>query len=85
MCGKPVIASMNRGHKELIKEDITVYLINPSDIDLFSNKILWLYREKNHRNNLGYEAINAVKDFKIENVINELKNIYEVKKQDDNT
>ena len=39
LCGKPVVASHNRGHNELVKDGINGYLVNPDDADGFAQRI----------------------------------------------
>ena len=39
MCGKPVVASKNRGHCELVKDGVTGFLVDPDDISAYAEKI----------------------------------------------
>lgn len=75
-CGKPVIASINRGHKELVEEGVTGYLVEAEDVEGFKNNILKLYGDKEKRKNFGVAAINNVKLFTTENVLDELNKSY---------
>ena len=45
LCRKPVIASINRGHKELIQDGRNGYLVNASDNDGFAAKIIKLLQD----------------------------------------
>ena len=45
LCRKPVIASINRGHKELIQDGRNGYLVNASDNDGFAAKIIELLQD----------------------------------------
>lgn len=78
LCEKPVIASINRGHKELVKHEITGYLLEPNDIDGFTNYILSLYKEPPLIKKFGTAGNEIVQPFKEENVLEELKNIYKI-------
>lgn len=76
LCGKPVIASDNRGHRELIKDGETGYLLPPDGVKELSEKILELCRHKDIRNKMSCRARAEVEPFKSKNVISELKKIY---------
>lgn len=39
LCGKPVVASLNRGHRELIREGENGYLVEADDADGFARRI----------------------------------------------
>lgn len=39
LLGKPVAASYNRGHRELIVPDVTGYMVSPADADAFAERI----------------------------------------------
>ena len=40
LCGKPIVASINRGHKELVKNGKNGFLVPPEDVDAYAQKIL---------------------------------------------
>lgn len=75
LCGKPIVASKNRGHKELVKDGINGYLVDAKDVDAFAEKICQVLE-----NNRDYEqkALNVVEKFTDVNVREELKKIYQV-------
>jgi len=70
----PIIATINRGHKELIINDINGYLINNKE-DLI-DKINFLYKNKKFRINLGINSNKIVKDYLLKNIILDMKKIY---------
>ena len=39
LCGKPVVASHNRGHDELVQDGTNGYLVNADDIGGYTEKI----------------------------------------------
>ena len=78
LCGKPVIASLNRGHKELIKDKETGYMASPIDISAFVNLILMLYEDEELRQRLGHNALEFIEPYKDVNVIRKLRYIYEL-------
>ena len=45
LLSKPVAASYNRGHCELIVPDVTGYMVPPADVDAFAEKILLLLND----------------------------------------
>jgi len=52
-CGLPVLASINRGHNELIQENENGVLIEPKDSERFARKLMELYREPLTRRMMG--------------------------------
>ena len=46
LCRKAVVASVNRGHKELVTDGKTGFLINPGDADAMADKILTIYHNR---------------------------------------
>lgn len=79
LCEKPVLASINRGHKELVQDNTTGYLVDPNNIDGFSKSILKLNKDEKLRQSMGKAGREVVKHFTTENVIDELKQVYESK------
>lgn len=79
LCGKPIIASSNRGHRELVKSGINGYILSPNDIKGFSEYIEKLYKDYNLIKSLGTESKSIVQKFTIKHVVNELKCIYDSK------
>lgn len=76
LCGKPVIVSKNRGHMELVKNQVTGYILDHFDADLVSLLIIKLSQRKEIRVKLGTNGIKLVEPFIINNVLEELKIIY---------
>lgn len=75
MCGKPVVASHNRGHNELITDGETGFLVQADDIEGYSNAIIRVLEEP-----LSYEsaALLKSKPYKDIMVQQELKKIYKL-------
>ncbi len=76
LCGKPIISSNNRGHRELVKSGINGYIVSPNDIKGFSEYIEKLYKDNDVSEALGTAGKNIVRKFTVKNVVNELKYIY---------
>lgn len=73
LCGKAVVASNNRGHRELVKDGETGFIVDADDIDAFAEKIKAVL---DNSSNFKTSALISVAPFTDKNVINELKNIY---------
>ena len=73
-CGKPVIAYMSGGPKEIITEK-TGFLIPTGEIEIFANKIEELLRDDELRINMGKNARKHIL-----NNFSEFKYIYEIEK-----
>ncbi len=78
LCGKPVIASNNRGHSELIDNNISGIMVEPHDFKGISENMIKLFENENLRNELIKNALSKVSKFTYENVLKELKRIYEI-------
>ena len=76
ICGKPIIASNNRGHRELIKDDINGKLVDLKKEDAFYENICLLIENEDIRNRFSVNSLQLVEPFKIENVKKELIKIY---------
>lgn len=53
LCEKPVVAAVNRGHRELVEHEVNGYLIQPSDVNSFAKSILDLYLDREKRSKMG--------------------------------
>lgn len=52
-CGLPIVAVDNRGHRELVMNDINGWLVNKNDSEEFSKKIIALAKSKGLKKKLG--------------------------------
>lgn len=75
LCGKPIVASRNRGHRELIQDGVNGYLVDAIDVDAFADYICYVLT-----GNKEYvqKALEAVKPFTDVSVHKELKILYEL-------
>lgn len=55
-CELPIVATDNRGHRDLVKDNINGYLFDPQDIDGFAGAILNLARNAELRLQLGHNS-----------------------------
>lgn len=72
LCGKPVAASINRGHKELIKEGVNGYLYSAEDYSKLADNILLFFDNPNN----SKKILDTVQPFSDINVQKELKKLY---------
>lgn len=71
LCKKPVVASHNRGHDELVEENMG-YLIEPRDIEGFASAVEKLASNINERETLGNFAFERAKTYTAGEVKKEL-------------
>lgn len=72
----PVICSNIRGNNDLIDENKGGYLINPNSESEFGKKINKLLNNQDLVKNMGEYNANKIKDYSMENVLNEMERIY---------
>ncbi len=75
LCAKPIVASNNRGHRELVKNGKNGYLVDPSDTDAYAEKIISVLQSTEE---FSENALKYVEPFKDTSVLNELKALYEL-------
>ena len=80
LSGVPVVATKNRGHIEVIKENINGFIIDTKEAMI--SKIFELYENRNLLNSLKNNARNSVMEFSLDNALKEGINIYESELQD---
>ena len=78
LCGKPVIVSNNRGHRELINNNINGLINEAYDVEGFSKSIIRLFKNSDLRRDLVTNALSSIEKFTYESVVEELSKIYEI-------
>lgn len=76
-CEKSILASNIRGHKDLIEHGHNGLLYRHNDINDFMHNLLRLYNDPGLRKKLGENASKNLSDYRVENVIVQMKHIYE--------
>jgi glycosyltransferase EpsD len=76
-CGLPVLASIDRGHKEMIDDGYNGFLFQQNNIIEFVEKILYLYTNSEQKLTLGRNAYNSIQRFSLENSLKEMSTIYQ--------
>jgi glycosyltransferase EpsD len=77
LCGVPVVASVNRGHRELIKDAETGYLVQPDDAEAYAAKILSLLQNRELYLDISQAAHASAQAYRAERVAQELAEIYQ--------
>lgn len=78
LSGNPVVATVNRGHKELIRDKENGYLVNVDDIDALAERVIELLADDEKRTMVGGNAYRFAKQYCASNVTQELNEIYYV-------
>lgn len=76
LSANPVVASGNRGHRELINEGNNGYLVNVNDVEGMKNKVIELLDSIQLSKEVGNAAREYAEQYSITKVKNELEKIY---------
>lgn len=76
LSGNPVVASINRGHKELIKNGENGYLVNRDDADTMADRVLELLADSKRAEQFGKNAYDFAIGYCFTSVKKELEDIY---------
>lgn len=76
LLGKPIVASCNRGHRELIVPDVTGYMVQPTATDEFADRIDRLLSDKTLSEKLGSAGYEKARLYTDTSVRKELAEIY---------
>ena len=74
--GKPVVASLNRGHKELIKSGENGFLFDLNNTAEFADRIFQIYNDKNLSRKFSKKTLEMAKPFMLPNILGILSDIY---------
>ena len=75
-CELPCIATINRGHKELIESGKNGFLVEINNVNQLASNILELYKNKELRIEFTKNAKEKAEVFILYNVKNEMEKIY---------
>jgi len=75
-CGVPVIASDNRGHRELVKHKVNGFLVKPDNPDELALRVLELTENPQMYETFSNNAIEGVTIYGKDRVIEEMKAVY---------
>jgi glycosyltransferase EpsD len=78
MCGLPVVATLDRGHKEVMNHDATGYLFKQGNISEFKNYIKKLYNDKSLYQKFSKKSIEKAEQFELNHSLEAMKHIYQM-------
>jgi len=74
--GLPLVVTKTRGHIDLVKHGVNGYIAGIDDIEGFANAVNKLYKFETLRENFGKKNLELIKEYSIENVIEQMKEVY---------
>lgn len=77
LCRKPIIVSENRGHKDLIVNGESGFLIENFNVEMLAEKISILIRDKEKCKYMAENSFSYAQKFTVENSLKELERIYD--------
>ena len=75
LCGKPVVASNNRGHRELVKDGVNGHIVEADNVEGFAKKAEQVLKTGF---TLNSEAYQMIKRYSSNSVRSELKELYSI-------
>ncbi|WP_169086926.1 glycosyltransferase family 4 protein [Paenibacillus sp. PL91] len=75
-CGLPIVATVNRGHSELVHDEVNGYVVAPQDTELFAKRLKQLSESIELRQLMGMQSMHLVQKYSLIQVKQELSEIY---------
>lgn len=75
LCKKPIVATFNRGHNELIKDGKNGCLVSPDVVDDMAARIYELYSDNNKTTDFGLCGYERARKYEVNSVKEEIKDI----------
>lgn len=75
LCARPIIASRNRGHNELIDDNSSGLLFDMLDSDALAENMIKIYQDKEHALRMGENAYKKVQDYTADSVVDQMLKI----------
>jgi glycosyltransferase EpsD len=75
-CGKPIIATRNRGHVELVRQGENGFLVEPDDYLSLAEYALSLFKDPDLRVGMGKKSYELVEPFSLSNVYSQMVSLY---------
>jgi glycosyltransferase EpsD len=76
MCGVPVVASQDKGHREFVQNGLTGFLFPQGNKEAFVQSIMRLHEEPSLRRRMGEAARQKGEEFSLDHSLTEMKKIY---------
>ena len=74
--GIPVVATVDRGHKEMIIDGENGFMFPQNDHDGFIQKVVYMYNNPEERKRMGKRAYEIIQKFKLENSLKEMEKVF---------
>jgi glycosyltransferase EpsD len=74
--GLPCVATMMRGHSDIVSDGVNGFLVAPGDTAAFADRVLRLYNDRATLAEFGGHAGATAKKFWVENIIPDYKRLY---------
>jgi glycosyltransferase EpsD len=74
--GLPLVVTDCRGNRDLVKDNQNGFVIGIDDVDGFANEVDKLYKSEELREKFGEKSLEFIKDYSVENVMKEMREIY---------
>ena len=78
ICEKPIVASNNRGHRELIAVGETGYIVDAHDANAFAEKMEEFAKDEAKRIEFGKRGADRIRPWCMDSIVDELREIYEL-------
>ena len=78
LCSKPVVASENRGHKELIENGVNGFLVDPNSISGYAAYVKKLSQDMELANRMGNAGFEKAQVYSTETVTKELETLIKI-------
>ena len=75
-CKVPIVASYDRGHKEMVVQGVNGFMFQQGNTQEFIRYINQLYKDEELRLKMGEEAYIKAQEFEVKNSLNAMKDIY---------
>ena len=75
-CKLPVVATSNRGHRELITDDVSGYLVDTNDYRTMANRVVRLAQNPSLVNTFTQQAYNNILKYSDDCVVEQITEIY---------
>lgn len=75
-CKVPIIASYDRGHKEMVIQGVNGFMFQQGNLEEFIEYVNLLYQDENLRLKMGEAAYIKAQEFEIKNSLNAMTDVY---------
>lgn len=76
LCKKPAVVSVNRGHRELVRDGFNGFCLNADDVTGFAARIIELLEDDDERQQFAENGFASVRSYTAKSVQKELEEIY---------